>query len=231
MSKRIAIVQSSYIPWKGYFDLIRSVDEFVFLDDAQFTRRDWRNRNLIKTAAGPRWLTIPVESKGRYEDPIDAIRVAGTWADNHWAQIRHAYARAPHFATLGPVIEAMYGELGRQSMLSGINRLAIETLCPLLGISTPLRWSREYPVAGRKTDRLLSICRAAGATEYLSGPSARSYMELEKFEACGIAVCFADYAGYPEYPQMHGKFTHGVSVLDLLFNVGDAAAEYMRRLA
>lgn len=231
MGRRIAIIQSNYIPWKGYFDLIRSVDEFVFLDDAQFTRRDWRNRNMIKAAGGPRWITIPVENKGRFEEPIDSIRIAEPWARKHWEQIRHAYARAPHFAAMAPRIEALYAELDREERLSLVNRRAIEALCPLLDIHTPLRWSREFPVQGSKTDRLLSICVAAGATEYLSGPAARAYIEAEKFAAAGIALHFADYAGYPEYPQLHGEFVHGVTVLDLLFNLGTDAARSMRRLA
>lgn len=231
MGKRVAIIQSSYIPWKGYFDIIRSVDEFVLLDDAQFTRRDWRNRNIIKTAAGAQWLTIPVETKGRFDAPIDTIRIAGPWADQHWATLRHVYARAPHFARLAPRIAAMYRTLGEETMLSAVNRCALEEICSVLGIDTPIRWSREYPVRGVRTDRLLSICVAAGATEYLSGPSARNYLELDKFAAAGITVRFVDYSGYPEYSQLHGPFEHGVSILDLLFNLGDDSLSAMRRLA
>ena len=230
MGKRVAIIQSSYIPWKGYFDIIRSVDEFVFLDDAQFTRRDWRNRNRIKTAAGTQWLTIPVESKGRFEQAIDETTIAEPWAAKHWTALRLAYARAPYFRALAPQIEALYAAAEAETMLSQVNRLFIEGLCPLLGIATPLRWSREYPVQGIKTDRLLSICQAAGATRYLSGPSARAYMEAEKFDSAGIELHFVDYASYPEYPQLHGGFEHGVSVLDLLFNTGPQAQDYMRRL-
>lgn len=231
MKKRIAIIQSSYIPWKGYFDIIRSVDEFVLLDDAQFTRRDWRNRNLIKTPAGVRWLTIPVKTKGQFEGPIDSIYIAAPWAAKHWEALRHAYARAPHFARLAPRVEALYEALARETMLSKVNAHALHEICAILGIITPIRWSREFPVQGTQTNRLLSICVAAGATEYLTGPSARSYMELEKFSAAGIAVRFADYSGYPEYAQMHGIFTHSVSILDLLFSLGDDALSAMRRLA
>jgi hypothetical protein len=231
MGKRVAIIQSSYIPWKGYFDIIRSVDEFVLLDDAQYTRRDWRNRNIIKTPAGPRWLTIPVETKGRFDAPIDTIHIAGPWAAKHWTALHHAYARAPYFVRLAPRFEALYRSLDEQSMLSVVNRSAIEEVCAVLGIETPIRWSREYPVQGVRTDRLLSICIAAGATEYVSGPSARSYMELNKFAAAGIAVRFVDYSGYTEYTQLHAPFVHGVSILDLLFNLGDNALSAMQRLA
>jgi hypothetical protein len=123
----------------------------------------------------------------------------------------------------------MYQALADEPMLSTVNRRAIEEVCGALGIKTPLRWSREYPREGVRTDRLLSICAAAGATEYLSGPSARAYMELDKFAAAGIGVRFFDYAGYPEYPQPHGNFAHRVSILDLLFNLGDNALSAMRR--
>ena len=125
----------------------------------------------------------------------------------------------------------MYRSLDEHTMLSAVNRHAIEEICAMLRIDTPIRWSREYPVQGVRTDRLLSICVAAGATEYISGPSARSYMELDKFAAAGIAVRFVDYSGYPEYTQLHGPFIHGVSILDLLFNRGDDALSAMRRLA
>jgi hypothetical protein len=112
-----------------------------------------------------------------------------------------------------------------------VNRRAIEEICAILGIATPIRWSREYPIEGVRTDRLLSICVAAGATEYISGPSARAYMELDKFDRAGIAVRFADYSGYPEYHQLHGAFTHGVSILDVLFHMGGDALSVMRKLA
>jgi hypothetical protein len=231
MGKRIAIVQSSYIPWKGYFDIIRSVDEFVFLDDAQFTRRDWRNRNLIKTQTGLLWLTIPVITKGQFNASIDSVRIGTAWASKHWATLRHAYSRAPHFERYAPRIEALYRELAKQDMLSAVNRRAIEEICSILGITTPIRSSREFPIIGKRTDRLVSICVAGGATEYLSGPTARVYLELEKFEAAGVKVQFADYSRYPQYSQLHGPFVHGVSILDLVFNLGDDAPRAMRRMA
>lgn len=231
MSKRVAIIQSSYIPWKGYFDIIRSVDEFVLLDDAQFTRRDWRNRNIIKTASGLHWLTIPVETKGRFDAPIDSIHIAGSWAENHWRNLRHAYARAPYFSWLAGRLEPLYESLGKEELLSVVNRRAIEEICAILGITTPIRWSREYPIEGVRTDRLVSICVAANATEYVSGPSARAYMELDKFDSAGIAVRFVDYSGYPEYDQLHGAFSHGVTILDVLFHLGGDALSVMRRLA
>jgi len=231
MPKRVAILQSSYIPWKGYFDIIDRVDEFILFDDVQFTRRDWRSRNRIKTAQGPLWLTIPVASKGRFTQTIEETEIAGAWAEKHWAALRHAYARAPHFPGLAPRIEALYSAAARERRLSEVNRLLIDGICGLLGITTPRTWSRDYAVAGAKTERLVALCRAAGATVYLSGPSAQAYLRPEMFETAGVTLEWMDYAGYPPYPQLHGEFEHGVSILDLLFSVGPDARRYMQRAA
>jgi hypothetical protein len=229
--KRLAIVQSNYIPWKGYFDLIRSVDEFVFLDDAQFTRRDWRNRNRIKTPQGTIWLTIPVISKGRYDQSIDATEIAAPWKDKHWTALRHCYAHAAHFSAFAPAVKALLDSVAEERLLSTVNQRLIAGICGLLGISTVLRSSRTYDSGGARTDRLIAICRAAGATHYLSGPSARAYIEPEKFAASDITLSYADYSGYPPYPQLHGAFDHAVSILDLMFNTGRDAPSYMRLLA
>lgn len=232
MTKTIAIVQSSYIPWKGFFDLINMVDEFVLYDDVQFTKRDWRSRNQIKTAQGPLWLTVPCASKGKYEQLVCETRISDpSWARQHWKSIAHAYARAPHFATYAPVLEAAYERIGAIEYLSEVNRLLLETLCGALGVKTPLADSRSYSAEGVKTDRLLSVCRAAGATRYISGPSAKAYMEEAKFAAAGIDLVYMDYSGYPEYPQLFPPFAHAVSVIDLLFQVGAEAPRYMKSFA
>ncbi len=230
MARTIAIIQSSYIPWKGYFDIIRAVDAFVFLDDAQFTRRDWRSRNRIKTATGTAWLSIPVDSKGKFEQPIDATSIAAPWARKHWTALTLNYARAPFFAELAPAVAALYEAAGAETMLSAVNAGLIHGICGLLGITTPISFSRAYPVEGVRTARLLSICRAAGAQRYLSGPSAAAYIDRAEFDRAGIELCFADYSGYPAYPQLFGPFEHGVSVLDLLFNTGPEAIAHMKRL-
>ena len=229
MTKRVAIVQSNYIPWKGYFDLIAAVDEFILYDDRQYTRRDWRNRNLIKTARGPAWMTIPVQVKGRYEQRIDETRVAdGRWADSHWKALRQAYSRAAHFADYEDVVRAAYGAVRSEPLLSRINRHLIELVCGLLGIRTKLSWSTDYEAAGAKTERLVDLCRQAGATTYLSGPAARAYLREETFADAGIAVEWMDYGGYREYPQLFPPFEDRVTVLDLIFNVGPAAPQYMK---
>jgi hypothetical protein len=226
--KRVAIVQSNYIPWKGYFDLINLVDEFILYDDRQFTRRDWRNRNVIKTPQGLHWLTIPVRVKGRYEQRIDETMISEPdWSDKHWKTITHAYASAPHFKLHKELFAAIYSSSGEER-LSDVNRRFLETICGVLGIGTRLSWSTDHPTTGDRTERLVNLCRLAGATEYLSGPAARVYIDAEQFQSAGIELTYMDYSGYPEYPQMHGAFEHGVSILDLLFNVGPDAPRYMK---
>ncbi len=228
--KRVAIVQSNYIPWKGYFDLIDSVDEFVLYDDMQYTRRDWRNRNRIKTAQGTQWLTIPVQVKGRYEQQIDETNVSDpAWAERHWATLAQAYARADCFDAVAPSLSETYASLTDPS-LSLINRRLIEAICELLSIRTKLSWSTEYDARGRKTERLVSLCKAAGASEYVSGPAAKAYLDAADFEAEGIAVSWFDYSGYPEYPQPYPPFEHKVSIVDLLFCTGRDARRYVKRL-
>jgi WbqC-like protein family len=230
-SKRVAIIQSNYIPWKGYFDILNSVDEFIFLDDVQFTKRDWRNRNRIKTEAGLRWLTIPVVSKGLYAQSIDQTAIAAPWAEKHWRTLRVSYGKAPCFRDLAPRIERAYEDVAGERLLSDINHKLITVVCSILAIPTKISRSTEYPIAGKSTERLISLCQAASATEYLSGPSAASYLDIDKFAAAGISVRYADYSGYPAYPQLHGPFEHGVSILDLLFNTGPAARSYMKSFA
>jgi hypothetical protein len=224
---RIAIVQSNYIPWKGYFDLIASVDEFVLYDDVQYTRRDWRNRNRIKTPSGPQWLSIPVASKGKYLEAIKDITVSEPdWSRRHWQTLLAHYSRAAGFAACRDPFEEAYRG-AQDPHLSVINRRLIEAACGVLGIGTRLSWSMDYPAEGERSQRLLGICRQAGATEYLSGPSARAYLDEALFASHGIAVSYMDYSGYPEYPQLHPPFVHEVTVLDLIFNLGPRARDFM----
>jgi hypothetical protein len=226
--KRVAIVQSSYIPWKGYFDLIRNVDEFILLDNVQFTRRDWRSRNQIKTRQGLCWLSIPVTTRGRYTQLIQDTMIADPgWGAHHWQTLRASYTKTPYFREYAELVEPIYRQ--PSSRLSDVNHAFITAICRGLGILTPITWSRDYQSRPERTARLVDLCRACGATQYLSGPSARDYLDLAAFEAEGIAVQFVHYAGYPEYPQPHGPFEHRVSALDLLFCVGPRATEFMKR--
>jgi len=230
-AKRVAIVQSNYIPWKGYFDLIHSVDEFILYDDVQYTRRDWRNRNRIKTKQGVSWLTIPVSVKGRYLQKIHETTVSDPgWSSRHWRAIGHSYSRAPFFRSYKELFERLY--LGcRESALSRINRQFLEAICEILGIRTRISWSGDYdPPPGEleKSERLIYLCKRAGASSYLSGPAAREYLEPKRFEEAGIGLSYFDYSGYPEYNQPYPPFEHYVSVIDLVFSEGPDAVRYMK---
>jgi WbqC-like protein len=230
--KTVAIVQSCYIPWKGYFDLIGSVDEFILYDDRQFTRRDWRNRNRIKTATGVRWLTIPVNVKGKYYQRIDETTIADpSWAERHWKSILQAYSAAPCFGGFAGPVEEMYRRASAETRLSLVNRCFIEGVCRLVEIDTALSWSTDYQAEGDRTERLVALCRSAGASRYLSGPRGRSYLDERAFSREGIEVSYADYEGYPEYDQVHPPFEHGVSILDLLFHVGLDAPSHLKSLS
>jgi hypothetical protein len=223
---RICIVQSCYIPWKGFFDLIGRCDEYVVFDSAQYTKRHWHNRNRIKTADGVQWLTIPVIAKGRFEQPIDQVEIEKPWADKHWRTLELAYRRAPFFEQIAPTVRAWYEQADKQSRLTDVNAIFLHGIAGMLGLKTRIVRDAAYPAQGVKTERLLAIAGAAGAGCYLSGPSARAYFDESLFASAGIAVEWMDYAGYPEYPQLHGDFEHAVTVLDLLFNTGPEARRY-----
>ncbi len=233
MSKKIAVVQSCYIPWKGYFDLINQVDEFILYDDMQYTRRDWRNRNLIKTPNGLDWLTIPVDVKGKYFQKINEAQISDkSWAKTHWKTITANYARAAYFKEYKDFFHELYLQCEQEDYLSQVNFKCLQAICSLLNIKTTLSWSTDYPVddALKKTERLVALCQQSKATHYLSGPSASAYMQHNLFNDVGVDVSYIDYSSYPPYEQLFGKFEHGVTILDLIFNAGpDAFAKVSKK--
>lgn len=223
--KSIAILQSNYIPWKGYFDIIAAVDEFILYDAMQFTKNDWRNRNIIKTPQGPQWLTIPV-GQDIHRRICEVPLPGGNWKAKHWKTLVQNYARAPFFAEISAWLEPLYRE--EFPTLSLLNRRFIEAICGYLGIRTRISDCADYELGEGKTERLVNLCRQAGGTRYLSGMAAKDYLDESLFAASGITVSWMDYAGYPEYPQGEGPFTHQVSILDLLFHCGKTSPRYMR---
>jgi len=226
--KTVAVLQSNYIPWKGYFDLIAAVDEFILFDDMQYTRRDWRNRNQIKTPQGVQWLTVPVLAKGKYHQKIRETEMDGDdWMLAHWRALEQNYRRAPHFEEIATWLRPLYLE-ARFSSLSEMNRCFIERICAYLGIRTRISNSWDYMLVDGKTERLASLCAQAGGTEYISGPAAKSYVDEQVFESMGIKLTWFEYSGYSAYPQLWGEFTHGVTILDLLFNCGEDSRRFMR---
>jgi len=229
MEKKVAILQSNYIPWKGYFDLIASVDEFILYDDMQYTRRDWRNRNVIKSNSGLLWLTIPVQVKGAFTQRINETRVVdNSWIRKHQASINNFYAQTRYYALFKDAIFDVYRSCENDSYLSHINYKFLIRICQLLGIKTKISWSSDYCLVEGKTERLVDLCKQAGATEYISGPAAKNYIVGELFSNENIKLTWMDYSGYKEYGQLFPPFVHGVSMIDLLFNEGENAIHYMK---
>jgi hypothetical protein len=224
--KRVAIVQSNYIPWKGYFDLIASVDEFILYDDVQFTKNDWRNRNKIKTPKGAEWLSIPV-GPGIDRRIRDVELPNNPWQQRHWRAFEANYRRAAHYGEIAPILAPHYLEPTCRT-LSAFNRSLIETVCKYLGIGTKLSNSSDYVLSEGKSERVADLCLQAGASEYISGPAAQDYIDERVFADRGVTLSWFDYSGYPEYPQLWGAFSHHVSILDLMFNCGKDAPRYMK---
>ena len=231
MNKKVVISQSSYIPWKGYFDMINLADEFILLDNVQYTKRDWRSRNMIKLPqGGSQWLTIPIKVKGNYHQLIcEAEAVDSSWAEHHLELIRQRYKAAPYFKEYAKWLAELYEEAGKESLLSKINFLFIKNICNFLGIQTKLSHAADYTIPiSSKTERLLYLCLAAGATTYLSGPRAKDYFEQELFDEKNIAVEWLNYDDYLAYPQQGSDFVHTVSILDMIFNLGRDTSKYMK---
>jgi hypothetical protein len=226
----VVVLQPSYIPWRGVFDQIQQADLFVFYDDVQYDKRGWRNRNQIKTPRGRQWLTIPVYSHGAQTQniPINQIRIAwdAPWNQTHLKAIQHSYGKAPHFERYLPLLETFYQR--RDEFLADFTIDFSIALARELGNRHTcfMRSSQIAGIEGQKTDRLIQILQTVGATHYRSGPSARDYIENEKFAQAGITLEYMQY-NYPEYPQLYPPFDPQVSVLDLLFMTGPEAPSYI----
>lgn len=225
--KRIAIIQSCYVPWRGFFDLVSRCDEYVIYDQAAYSKGHWHNRNLIPTHGGLRWMTIPVISHDRLGQPIEDVEIAAPWAERHWRLLEQAYARAAGFEQVAPGLRLIYEEAARQRRLTDINEMFLRALIERLGIDTQITRDHAYRLHGARSERVLSACLCAGATHYLSGPSARAYLDLALFAEAGVCVEWMDYGAYPDYSQPHPPFVGEVSVLDLLFNTGLDAPNYL----
>ena len=222
---KVGIIQSNFLPWRGYFDFIREVDLFIIHDDLQYTKGDWPNRNKIKTPRGAEWITVPVHyhqtSQLIEETTIDNSK---PWARGMLNRIQNSYQKAPHF-------ELYFSELSNlllepAASISDLNLRLINWVCTSLEIETPITFSRQYRPLGAKTERLIGILKQVEATTYLSGPAAKAYLEAELFEQAGISLEYKVY-DYPEYEQLYPPFEPAVSVVDLLFMVGKDAKTYL----
>jgi len=225
----VVILQPSYIPWRGYFDLIRRADLFIFYDDVQYDKHGWRNRNQIKTAVGKQWLTIPVHSKGATEGvPIRDVRIDWTkpWAQNHLKALTFAYARAPYFGAYTMWLNSVFSR--RDELLADFTTWLTIEIAREIGLAhTQFMRSSEIPgIDGQKTDRLIQILKQVGARHYISGPSAREYIEHKKFDEAGITLEYMQY-NYPEYLQLHPPFDPFVTIFDLMFMTGKDALKFI----
>lgn len=225
------ILQPSYIPWRGYFDQINRADVFIFYDDVQYDKHGWRNRNQIKTVQGRQWLTIPVHSAGVVEKsiPIKQVEIdwSKRWNEAHWKTLMLAYGRAPFFQNYTALLESFFQRQDRFLADFTID-LTIALARELGNRHTRFMRSSELEASGQKTDRLVQLLTQVGASHYISGPSARDYIENDKFASAGITLEYMDY-NYPEYPQLHPPFDPNVSILDLLFMTGPEAMKFIAR--
>lgn len=230
--KKVAISQSNYIPWKGYFDNIATVDEFVLYDDMQYTKRDWRNRNKIKTPNGLKWLTIPVDVKGKFFQKINETQIVDfEWNKKHLEVLKQNYKKAKCYNEVWPFVEELY-QNATQSTISEINHYFLSKICNFLEIETKLSLSSNFQLIDNgKTERLVNLCQQLKADIYYTGSAAKDYMDETLFLNQNIEVRYYDYSGYNTYEQLHGDFEHGVSILDLIFNEGSDAKNFLKHKA
>jgi WbqC-like protein family len=226
-SLRVAINQSNYLPWKGYFDLIHDADLFIFLDDVQYTKNDWRNRNRIKGPNGTHWLTVPVGGSTSQKIRDVPLPPENPWREKHRRALIQTYAKAPYLADYESFLENVFVARTWRT-LAELNRFLIETISrDFLGIETRFADSGEFDAPGSGQDRVLALLHAAGATSYISGPAAKAYLDPARFAAEGIELVWKDYSNYPEYVQPPAPFEHAVSIVDLLFRTGPSAPDYI----
>ncbi len=221
----IAIHQPQFMPWLGYFDKMAQVDVFVLLDNVQYKKNEFQNRNRIKTPTGPQWLTVPVSY--RFPALINEVAVpAGDpWRRKHLQALQANYGKAPHWPTYGAALQALYAD--EQPLLAAVNAASVEWLRDHLHIETPLVVASQMQVSNDPTQRLIDLCHQLGAESYLAGADGRKYMQLDRFAAAGIEVFFQEYE-HPMYEQLHGVFTSHLSTLDLLLNCGPESGKIVR---
>ena len=219
---RVAILQPGYLPWLGFFDLIIKSDKFIILDDVQYTVRDWRARNRIKTPQGTMWLTVPIQAANARDKLITDIVIDNSqhWQTHHQKSIRSFYKGAPFYAEITDLIQDIYSTQYRY--LIDADMAFIRRACDYMNIGTPIQFSSNLKAGGNKDEKLLSLCKIAGATVYISGNAAKTYLRESIFFDEGIDVIWHDYQ-HPFYNQLwtnENGFISYLSVADLLFNHG-----------
>ena len=224
---KVIVNQPTYIPWMGYFAMIDLADVFVFYDDVQFSVQSWQQSNRIKTAQGIQKLTVPIER--HFGQKINEVKINSfyTWGAKHWKSIGQSYSKAPYFEQYESYIRDTY-EVGWY-YLCDLNIYLIRLLTELLDVRIPkFVKSSERKLSGAKTDRLIPLLQELGATEYISGLAAKDYIGEDKFKEADIKLTWFNYQ-HPAYPQIRGEFISHLSAIDLLFNTGAEAINYIRR--
>lgn len=221
-----AIHQLQYWPGLRFFAKMRQADLFIYLDDVQFEKREFQNRNRIRTARGWQYLTAPVLSKGRFSQKINEVELenTGDWQADHLLAIKTNYARAPFFKQQLPGLEELYSRDYR--LLADLAIATMDFLKDGFGIATPVRFSSEFKVEEASSARLARLCAAAGANDYLSGAGAKAYLDPGVFSYAGIKLSWQDFKPRP-YPQAFPGFEPDMSALDLLLNCGPTAGDYL----
>lgn len=222
----VSILQSNYIPWKGYFDLIARSDVFVIYDEVQYTKNDWRNRNIILTPNGPNWITIPVRVNNLDQKIFETKIASNNWQKKHISSLQGNYTKANYFHEYKERVFSMFEN--QSEYISEVNISFIKGICNLLDIKTQIIDSRELNLEGDRNMRLLEACKKLNANKYISGPAAKSYLDLDLFNKEGIEVEWMNYSGYKEYKQVYKPFNHGVTILDLMFNLGPSSKSYLK---
>jgi hypothetical protein len=224
----VAVMQPTYLPWMGYFDLIDQADVFVFLEDVEFSKQSWQQRNRIKTSNGILWLTVPVLTKGKSGQMISDVRINHRSNDleKHVKAIAQSYGKAPFVKSYIDELTAILST--PRDRLADLNMDLIRWFCAKLGIKTPLVKNSDLHVEGSKVERLINICRAVGAERYLSTPGSKVYIDEDnRFSPSGVDLVYQDYV-HPTYRQLHGDFVPYLSVLDLLLNEGEGSLSIIR---
>ena len=225
---RVCIHQPDFIPWLGFFDRLVQSDVFIILDDVQFIRRGWQNRDKIKTTKGAEWLTLPVEKKSRYDQKIiDVVlqQEPSSWREKHIKTIKSAYGRAPYFSQIMPEIESIYHR--PHKLLSEFNFDFIKYLCAKLCIDIDIYFSSELEANGKSSERLSNLTKAIGGSVYLTGLGSKDYLDEDIFLDAGIRVEWQNFI-QPIYPQLHGEFIPGLSAIDALMNCGDLTSSLLQ---
>src|SRR5258708_2057785 len=211
--------QPAYIPWLGLFHKIMLADLFCVFDVVQYQRKDFNNRNKIKTHAGPIWLSVPVESRNHLHTRICDIKIVHDgWARQHAKSIRHSYEKAPFFKDyIGRIEDSL---LGREyTFLTDLNTEMLKMFMQALGIAAPVVKASDYDFEGKKSDLVLDMCVKLRATDYIFGQQGKDYADADSFFKNGINIYFQNYI-HPAYPQINGAFAPFMSIIDLLFNAG-----------